>query len=316
MRRFPTMGTDGIYNCRSVRGGGSISEHAEGRAWDCHNKLGDPEAQRVADLLVAHADALGLQSVIYNRRVWGYGRWNWRAYSGVDPHTTHVHVGMNIQASNTMTEAAIEAILAGTGGGAPPPQPPQQPPQQPPVVEDPPTVASCVQAKQGVNIRTAPSTSGTQVLLAAMAGERFTKIDERSGWIRVTNSRGSGWSFGIAFFFLSLSPLGSTLTSFPGTFWTGCSAMRSVVESDDGGAEVTTRIADGPGGEAIPNWVFGLIGFVGGAIVAAAVAVVIVMARNRSQSSNELPLMEHKVGSAGSSSVIPQIRRRNSFGKL
>lgn len=82
MRRFPDMTNSGIYNCRNARGGGSLSEHAEGRAWDCGTRPGNPNAQRIADLLVTHGDALGLQSVIYNRRVWGYGRWNWRAYSG------------------------------------------------------------------------------------------------------------------------------------------------------------------------------------------------------------------------------------------
>jgi hypothetical protein len=82
LRRFPDLYTDGIYNCRNARGGSSLSEHAEGRAWDCGCRVGNPNAQKVADFMVAHADELGLQAVIYNHRVWGYGRWNWRAYSG------------------------------------------------------------------------------------------------------------------------------------------------------------------------------------------------------------------------------------------
>ena len=42
--------------------------------------MGDPEAQKLADWLVSKAGELGIQSVIYDRRVWGYGRWSWLGF--------------------------------------------------------------------------------------------------------------------------------------------------------------------------------------------------------------------------------------------
>jgi hypothetical protein len=80
--------------------------------------VGDPVGQRVADFLVANADNLGIQSVIYNRRVWGYGRYYWRAYTGVNPHVDHVHTGMNWAAARSLTDANVEAVFARSGGGA------------------------------------------------------------------------------------------------------------------------------------------------------------------------------------------------------
>ena len=62
--------------------------------------MGNPDAQQLADWLVEKASVLGIQAVIYNRRVWGYGRWNWRPYSGVNAHIDHVHVSMQIRAAN------------------------------------------------------------------------------------------------------------------------------------------------------------------------------------------------------------------------
>jgi hypothetical protein len=310
-------------------------------------------AQRLADFLSANADALQLQSVIYNRRVWGYGRWSWRAYTGVDPHTTHVHIGMNLRGAASMTEAQIEAVFSahwsGGGGNA---QPPVAPPAVNPApsqgqachdadgatgvckdaaqctegtpkhglcpgaaniqcclpriqgapIPQPQPAGACVRAKQGVNVRDRPSTSGTQVLLLAMAGEQFTQLDEQGGWLHVSNGRGSGWSFG--------------------TYWQGCAAGRAALEDDgQGGAELTDRAADGPGAaaitfDALPGWAYGIIGFVAGAAVAIAAVYVLTAIRASGTSDKELHLMDHKVGSAGSSSVIPQVRRRNSFGKL
>ncbi len=150
-------------------------------------------------------------------------------------------------------------------------------------------------------MRDRPTTAGSQVLLLAMAGEQFAKLGEQGGWLRVSNGRGTGWSFG--------------------DFWQACSTSRAAVEDDgQGGAAVTDRAADGPGaaGEALPGWAYGLIGFAVGAAAAVAIGYVVlaIRAASGSGSDKDLPLMEHKVGSAGSSSVIPQVRRRNSFGKL
>jgi hypothetical protein len=100
-----------IYNCRPIRGGTSLSLHAEGRAVDYYVNANDPQELQVGDQIVrwlldpddagnSHAVArrLGVQEVIWNRRIWTAGRRRddgMRPYSGVDPHTNHLHVGQN-----------------------------------------------------------------------------------------------------------------------------------------------------------------------------------------------------------------------------
>ncbi len=68
--------------------------------------------------------------------------------------------------------------------------------QAPPVVVVAPPTTNCVQAKQGVNVRSSPSTSGSQIRLLAFGGERFEKSEEQNGWFHISNTRGSGWSYG------------------------------------------------------------------------------------------------------------------------
>jgi hypothetical protein len=100
----------GIFNCRPVRGGSRLSLHGEGRAVDWMLNAGDPaqaaEAQRIVDWLLgpdaqgnAHALArrMGIQEIIWNRQIWSAGRaaQGWRPYGGVNPHTDHLHIGLN-----------------------------------------------------------------------------------------------------------------------------------------------------------------------------------------------------------------------------
>jgi subtilisin family serine protease len=100
-----------IYNCRPVRGGTSLSLHAEGRAVDFYvNAAQEDElalGNRIVQWLLAsdaagnpHANArrLGVQELIWNHQMWTAGRRSdegMRPYSGVDPHTTHLHIGQN-----------------------------------------------------------------------------------------------------------------------------------------------------------------------------------------------------------------------------
>src|SRR5688500_17630836 len=83
----------GIYSARP-------SEHGAGRALDiglnAHNASHQRVAAEILSWAVENADLYGIQSVIWNRRVWGFGRWYWRAYSGPSPHTDHVHIGQNL----------------------------------------------------------------------------------------------------------------------------------------------------------------------------------------------------------------------------
>ena len=84
---------------------GGASEHKEGRAWDWGLSVAKP-AQRAAagDFLSwltadsgRKARRLGVMYVIYNRKIWSSYRAQdgWRAYTGSDPHTSHIHVSLS-----------------------------------------------------------------------------------------------------------------------------------------------------------------------------------------------------------------------------
>jgi len=89
----------GIYNRRNVRGvvgrlrPATASLHAVGRAWDC----GIPNlavGSEVAFRSVLAANPCGIIEVIFNRTRWT-AEHGTVPYSGVDPHTAHVHIGFS-----------------------------------------------------------------------------------------------------------------------------------------------------------------------------------------------------------------------------
>lgn len=106
--RYSTT-SDGIYNCRNIRGGTTKSAHAEGRAVDLH--WTDEESGRViAQRIVDANDALGVQVVIWWDRIWSYTK-GWHDYHGADPHHGHLHVEQNWSGANDLTYAAAKAAL-------------------------------------------------------------------------------------------------------------------------------------------------------------------------------------------------------------
>lgn len=96
LNRYPGSKSAGIYNCRPVRGGGRLSLHGEGRAVDIR-PLDKAQGDTIAAWLLQNASALNVQEIIWYRKIWSAQHPNsgWRAYSGVNPHTDHVHVGLN-----------------------------------------------------------------------------------------------------------------------------------------------------------------------------------------------------------------------------
>lgn len=126
---YPRARNLGIYNCRSVRGGRTTSLHGEGRADDFGFPLGAPEANVLAEALRVHSGELGIQCVIYERMIWSSARpyEGWRPYTGVNPHTDHLHVELSWWAAINLTVARCNSILGGsrpippTSGPAPAP---------------------------------------------------------------------------------------------------------------------------------------------------------------------------------------------------
>lgn len=103
----------GIYNCRSVRGGSTTSLHGEGRACDFGFPLRDPDGNVLAEALRLNSGELGIQCVIYERRIWSakYAHSGWRPYKGANPHDDHLHVELSWWAASNLTVARIQSIL-------------------------------------------------------------------------------------------------------------------------------------------------------------------------------------------------------------
>jgi hypothetical protein len=115
----------GIYNCRAVRGGGARSLHSEGRALDLGmpmtNGKGSAAGMALVEALRLVADDLGIQCIIYNRRIWSAkspGKTG-RAYTGVNPHYDHLHIELTRSAGSGLALAKIRAVLGGQSAPKP-----------------------------------------------------------------------------------------------------------------------------------------------------------------------------------------------------
>lgn len=133
----------GIYNCRPVRGSTrTTSLHGEGRGVDLGLKFARKEFAVLAEQLRLHSKELGIQCIIYNRKIFsgGYEDKGWHRYTGVNPHTDHLHVEMawwsaQLSADEyiALLEKTIGHKLAGTPGDVAPagkpstPKPPAKP---------------------------------------------------------------------------------------------------------------------------------------------------------------------------------------------
>lgn len=112
----------GIYNCRSVRGGSAPSLHGEGRACDFGVRpYAAGYGTALAQALVDHHEALGIQLVIWNRRIWSVNKKSqgWRRYGGQSPHTDHIHVEFSWHTARTLSRGHMQNVL----GGATPSRP-------------------------------------------------------------------------------------------------------------------------------------------------------------------------------------------------
>lgn len=122
VKYYPPARNGGIFNCRTVRGSAAPSIHGEGRAIDVMfpviNNTAHAEGQQLFEHLAKNASALGLQAIIWNRRIYSARSPKGRNYTGVNPHIDHLHVEMTRDAAKTLTSARINAIL-GTSPSAP-----------------------------------------------------------------------------------------------------------------------------------------------------------------------------------------------------
>ncbi len=99
----PPVTSVGGYSCRAIVGGSQTSVHSVGRAIDIMVSALDPEGLQTGDeirnVLINNAEVLGIQRVIWNRKTWAPNTDGWRDYTGENPHTDHLHVEINLEAS-------------------------------------------------------------------------------------------------------------------------------------------------------------------------------------------------------------------------
>jgi hypothetical protein len=109
----------GIFNCRVIAGSSTRSLHGEGRAADLGVRPHDAGyGHDVASLLHANSGEIGIQCIIWSRRIWSGSRPHegFREYRGRSPHLDHLHVELSWPAARTLTQARIAELL----GGQPP----------------------------------------------------------------------------------------------------------------------------------------------------------------------------------------------------
>jgi hypothetical protein len=113
--------SDGIYNCRNVRGGSTKSAHAEGRAVDFH-WTNEASGFQIANALVALNAQLGIQVLIFWDRIWSYPHADegFRPYHGQDPHHSHLHVEQNWSGATELTLPEANRVLNPTQQPEPP----------------------------------------------------------------------------------------------------------------------------------------------------------------------------------------------------
>lgn len=106
----------GIFNPKRIPGSSQWSLHAEGRAVDLGVPGGNPAwAAELAEWMRAYSAELGVQLVIYRRRLWSaaYPDAGWRDYGGSNPHNDHIHGELSWWGARMLTVTLLDTIAAG-----------------------------------------------------------------------------------------------------------------------------------------------------------------------------------------------------------
>jgi hypothetical protein len=133
LRAYPGTRSLGIVRACSA---GGRSEHKEGRAFDWGGLRASSYADRVkvANFTrwlfatdgygnrYSNARRLGIQYVIWNKRIWGSynASAGWRAYTGANPHTDHVHISFTWAGARKNTSFWTGKVGAVTAAPKPP----------------------------------------------------------------------------------------------------------------------------------------------------------------------------------------------------
>ena len=170
---------------------GGRSEHKEGRAWDWKASAGNPtQVAQVNDMLrwlfatdrygntFAQTRRLGIMYVIWNHRIWNASSHTWKAYTGADPHTSHVHFSLGwagaLKRTSYWTGVVSGPVAAPAAPKAPAPAPtaPRPTAPKPPVVAPRPTTPQPLTTTAVLNVGAA-SAKGVTTTFLLVAGHRY-----------------------------------------------------------------------------------------------------------------------------------------------
>lgn len=115
LQQYPEGWSGGIFNCRKVRGSSQPSMHGEGRAFDLMLPVvggkGHPVGHEIVARLGAVGVTLGVQCIIFDRKIWSARSPQGRPYTGVHPHYDHLHIELTREAARRLTAVEVSRIL-------------------------------------------------------------------------------------------------------------------------------------------------------------------------------------------------------------
>ena len=125
---FPQVQNLGIYVCRNIKGTGTRSAHAQGRALDIGLRVDQPGEKLIGDgifrALIRVAHRSGIDNVIWNREIWSVAHGGPRSFVGNykngaprNPHTDHIHVEWTREGSQMDQLNFLELQIAIMRGG-------------------------------------------------------------------------------------------------------------------------------------------------------------------------------------------------------
>ena len=139
LRTYPSSRSLGISR---ACGSGGQSEHKEGRAFDWGMSVRSTRDRAAVKALFtwlmktdrhgnryAMARRLGIQYMIWNRRIWGAysADRGWRKYTGANPHTDHVHFSLSWAGARKQTSFWNPRHFPGSSTPPPPAPTPTEP---------------------------------------------------------------------------------------------------------------------------------------------------------------------------------------------
>lgn len=112
-RRYPHLRFNGIFARRPVAGTNTPSAHQVARGVDFSqdNATAKAEAENCFWWLISIADKIGLQGVIFDHKIWGFGNERVRpTHRDGNPHTDHIHFEQNIAGAKLSEQEIINRL--------------------------------------------------------------------------------------------------------------------------------------------------------------------------------------------------------------